>query len=328
MKAIVYDRYGPPDVLHLADVPQPEAGPGEVLVRVRAAAVTTADWRMRAAAYPGILWLPGRMMTGFLRPKHPVLGTDFAGEVVAAGPGASRFRLGDRVFGFSGRGAYAEYLTIAENGAVAATPDALSDAEAVALPFGAVSALVFLRGFAQLEPGQDVLILGASGGVGCYAVQIAKAMGAVVTGVASAANLDLVRDLGADRAIDYRAEDPMAGTDRYDLVFDAVGATDFARARPVLKPRGLFLPLNFGGREIVQVLLGKITGGKRIAIGVSGDSGADLDALKAMISAGTLRPVIDRIYPLDGIVEAHTYVEARHRRGAVVLSPMIVSPTA
>lgn len=322
MKASVYDRYGPPDVLRIEDVAQPVAGPGEVLVRVRAAAVTTADWRMRAAAYPGILWLPGRLMTGFLRPKHRILGTDFAGEVAALGAGAGRFAPGQRVFGFSGRGAHAEYLAMPEAGAIVATPEGLADDEAAALPFGALTALVFLRDFAGLAAGQKVLILGASGGVGCYAVQIAKAIGAEVTGVASEGNLDLVRSLGAAHVIDYRVEDATAAAERYDLVFDTVGAVDFGRAKRVLTPDGLFLPLNFGGREIAQALRARITGGPRIRIAVSGDTAADLEVLKEMVAAGTLRPVIDRRYPLARIAEAHAHVETRRRRGAVVISPV------
>ncbi|WP_347312742.1 NAD(P)-dependent alcohol dehydrogenase [Defluviimonas sp. SAOS-178_SWC] len=320
MKAIVYDRYGPPEVLHEADLPQPEPGPGEVLVRVRASSVTTADWRMRAAAYPGILWLPGRLMTGLTRPRNRVLGVEFAGEVAALGEGVSAPVQGTRVFGFSGKGAHAQYLVMPADGPIVETPATLSNEEAAALPFGALSALVFLRDFARIQPGQSVAVVGASGGVGIYAVQIARAMGATVTGIASGANRDLVLGLGAVQFIDYRAEDFTEGSVRYDLVFDAVGAVDFARARRVLKPGGLFLPLNFGFREMMQALWAKIAGGPRLKIGTSGDTAADLDVLKGMISEGKLRPMIDRTYPLEDIVEAHRYVEARHRQGAVVIS--------
>lgn len=320
MKAMVYDRYGPPEVVYEADVPDPAAGAGEVLVRVRASSVTTADWRMRAAAYPGILWLPGRLMTGLTRPKNRVLGVEFAGEVAALGEGVSAPAPGTRVFGFSGKGAHAEYLVMPASGPLVETPATLSDEEAAALPFGALSALVFLRDFAKVAPGQSVVVVGASGGVGIYAVQIARAMGAAVTGIASGANRDLVLGLGAAHFIDYRAEDFTTGAARYDLVFDAVSAVDFVRARRVLKPGGLFLPLNFGFREMMQALWAKIAGGPRLKIGTSGDAAADLEVLKGMIAEGKLRPVIERTYPLHRIAEAHAHVETRHRKGAVVIS--------
>ena len=165
MRAAIYDRYGGPDVVHLADLPDPVPVRGEVLVRVRATSVTTADWRMRAAAYPGILWLPGRMITGFRRPKNPVLGLEFAGEVVGLGDGVSAPAPGTRVFGFSGKGAHAEYLVMPAAGPIVETPASLTDEEAAALPFGALSALVFLRDFAKVQPGQNVAVVGASGGV-------------------------------------------------------------------------------------------------------------------------------------------------------------------
>jgi NADPH:quinone reductase-like Zn-dependent oxidoreductase len=211
MTAAVHDRYGPPDVLRLDRVPRPEPGAGALSVRVAASSVTTADWRLRASAFPGILWLPGRLMTGLVRPKNRVLGTEFAGTVAALGPGAAGFAPGDRVFGFCGHGGNADYLTVAADGPVVATPPALSDRAAAALPFGAISALVFLRDVARLGPGQSVLIVGGSGGVGVYAIQIARHLGAEVTAVASAANLELMRDLGAAHVVDYRAEDVTRG---------------------------------------------------------------------------------------------------------------------
>lgn len=319
MKAAVYDRYGAPDVVRIAEVPRPVPGPGDVLVRVRAASVTTADWRMRAAAFPGILWLPGRMITGFIRPKNRVLGLAFAGEVEATGAGVTRFAPGTRVFGFSGKGAHAEYLVMPATGAIAATPDRMGDSEAAALPFGAVSALVFLRDLAGVAPGDLIAVVGASGGVGAYAVQIARALGATVTGVASGGNRDFVLALGAQSFVDYREADFTEGTERYDLVFDTVGATDFARVRRVLAPHGLFLPLNFGLREVVQALWSRIRGGQRVRIGTSGDTAEDLGALKTLIAAGALRPVVERTYPLARITEAHADVEARHRKGVIVV---------
>jgi NADPH:quinone reductase-like Zn-dependent oxidoreductase len=320
MKAITYDRYGPPDVVHLSEVARPTVTDTSVLVRVHASSVTTADWRIRAAAFPGVFWLPGRLMFGLFRPKNRILGGEFSGEVAEVGRAVTRFRPGDRVFGFVGHGANAEYVAIDETAAIAPVPGDLGHDKAAALPFGGLAALVFLRDFAKVRPGQSVLVIGASGGVGAYAVQIARALGATVTGVASGANADLVRDLGAETVMDYRQDDATAGPARYDVVFDTVGAVRYRQARRVLRKGGVFVPLNFGLSDIISALWAKITGAPRVAFGVNGDSAADLGVLSDMIAAGNLRPVIDRRYPLDRAAEAHAYVEARHRKGAVVLT--------
>ncbi len=319
MKAAIYTQYGPADTVRIAQLPTPAPGPEEVLVRVRASSVTTADWRLRASAFPGLLWLPGRLITGLFAPRNPVLGMDFAGEVVATGHAVTRFRPSQRVFGFSGGGGHGEYLTVSQDAAIAVTPDALSDTDAAALPWGGLAALVFLRDVAHLRAGQHVLIVGASGGVGAYAVQIAKALGATVTGVASAANADFVRGLGADRVIDYRRESPAAAVDAYDLVFDTVGATRYPQMLRALKRKGLFLPLNFGGRELWHILLARLIRGPRLALHVNADKAEDLQVLLDLVAAGKLRPVIDRRFALDDIRAAHAHVETRHRRGAVIV---------
>ena len=318
MKAMITRRYGAPDVVEPAILPRPEPGPGELLIRVRAASVSTADWRLRAAAFPGIMQIPGRLMFGLTRPRKPILGMDFAGEIAATGAGVAGFAPGDRVFGFSGGGAHAEYLTMPAKGAVAPIPEGLEFAEAAALPFGGLAALVFLRDFGAVAPGQRVLILGASGGVGAYAVQIARQLGAHVTGVASETNHALLRELGAARTIDYRREDPLSGGP-YDLILDTLGATGFAAARRALTPNGLFLPLNFGLREMLQALRACLTGGRRIRLAVNEDKREDLDTLAALVRQGALRPVVDSRYPLEALPEAYAHVETRHRRGAVVL---------
>lgn len=319
MKAAIYTTYGNADTVRIADIPTPVPGPGEVLLRVRASTVTTADWRLRASAFPGILWLPGRLMAGLFAPKNPILGMDVAGEVVAVGRAVTRFVPGQRVFGFAGGGAHAEFVTLPEKAALIPTPDNLSDDQAAALPFGALAALVFLRDVARLQAGQRVLIVGASGGVGAYAVQIAKALGAHVTGVASAGNAGFMRDLGADAVLDYRKQDPAEADPLYDLVFDTVGATRYARMRRALTPQGLFLPLNFAGRELWDLLWSSIRGGPRIVLHVSGDRAEDLETLVQMHKAGQVRPVIDRRFALDDIRDAHAHVEQRHRRGAVIV---------
>ena len=319
MKAAIYTSYGAPDTVHLAEVPTPAPGPSEVLVRVHASTVTTADWRLRASAFPGLLWLPGRLMTGLLRPRNPGLGMEVAGEIVAIGAGVTRFHVGQRVFGFSRGGGHAEYVVFPETAALIETPPQLSDAEAASLPFGAISALEFLRDIARVTPGQHVLVVGASGGVGVYAVQIAKALGAEVTAVASGDKADLLRDVGADHVLDYRRDDITAGCGIYDLVFDTVGATRYPRMMRALKRRGLYLPLNFGGRELWHSLLAVLIRGPRIKIHVNGDSAEQLRDVLEMLSKGRLRPVIDRVFALEQIRAAHSYVEARHRRGAVVV---------
>ena len=320
MKAAIYDNYGDPGVLRIGEVDRPEPGPEEVLVQVFASPVTTADWRLRAAAFPGVLWLPGRLMVGLFRPRKKVLGAAFAGRVVAVGEAVSGFRMGDRVFGFSGDGAHAEYLAMPAAGPIAKMPTNLSYEEAAAVPFAALAALVFLRDYGKVGPGQKVLVAGASGGVGVFAVQLARHFGAEVTGIASSGNLELVRSLGADTVIDYTKEDYAARGDTYDVVLDTAGTTGFAKARRVLKPGGIFIPLEFGLREMIQAATSRLGSGPSVAIGVSGDSKADLETLKALLEKGTIRPVVDSRYRLDEIAAAHRRVEGRHKTGEVVIT--------
>ncbi|MGH1353471.1 MAG: NAD(P)-dependent alcohol dehydrogenase [Thalassovita sp.] len=318
MQAVTYRRYGPPSALSIDTLPTPKPRARQLLVRVHASSVTTADWRVRAAAFPGVLQVPGRLMFGLCAPRNPVLGGDFAGLVESVGPDVTTFQSGDRVMGFSVSGAHAEYLTIDQNAAVAHLPAEMRFEHGAALPFGALSALVFLRDFAQVQPGQRVLVIGGSGGVGAYAIQIARALGAQVTGVASTGNQELMRELGASDVRDYRAGPFLHASDGFDVILDTVGAVDFAQARPALTRNGVFVPLNFGVTEMMQAAISGKTG-KRIKIGVSGDTQADLETLMSMVQAGTLRPVVDQIYPMEQAVQAHAHVEGRHRKGAVIL---------
>ncbi|MGI3186535.1 NAD(P)-dependent alcohol dehydrogenase [Nioella aestuarii] len=319
MKAMICESYGSPDVVQPRELPRPEPGRGEVLVKVMAAGITTGDWRLRASAFPGGLWLPGRLMTGLFRPRKPVLGGDFSGVVEAVGEGVTRFRPGERVFGFSMFGAHAEYLTMSAEGSIAPIPGGLTFQEAASLPFGTNCAIEFLRDVAAVQPGQKVLIVGASGGVGGYAVQIAKWLGAHVTGVASGDNLDYLRDLGADAVVDYRVTDIATLSERFDLIFDTVGAISFSTAKGLLAERGLFLPLNFGIGDVPRALLSGFGGGKRMKLHVNGDSRALAETVADLVLAGDLRPLIDRVYPFDNIRDGYAHVEGRHRRGAVVL---------
>lgn len=320
MKALTYERYGGPEVVTVTDLPKPTPQAGEVLIRVHASAVTTGDWRLRAAAFPGVLAIPGRLMFGVRRPKKTRLGTVFAGTIDALGESATRFKVGDRVYGMAlDGGASAEYLSFPESGAIAEMPDTLDFAEAASIPFGGLSALVFLTEFANLQPGQRVLVVGASGGVGTYGVQIAKALGAHVTGVASGSNEVFVKSLGADAFVDYRARNIATLTERFDIIFDAVGALSPRQARGLLTEGGQFVPLNLSMREIGAAMLNRFRSTK-IRIGVSGDKAEDLERLNAMIKSGTLRPVIDTTYPLAEAKAAHAQVERRHARGTVVLT--------
>lgn len=318
MKACVYEEYGAADVVTVAEIATPSPKPGEILVKVAAASVTTADWRFRSANFGGFA-LAGRLLFGVFRPRHHVLGMDFAGEVAAVGAGVSEFRVGERVFGSAARGAHAEYVTVRADGAVTRTPAGLSDEQAAAVPFGANSALAFMRDFGGVRAGQRVLVVGASGGVGVWAVQIARHLGAEVTGVASAKNLELVRSLGAARALDYGKErylEPGAG---YDLIFDTLGVTTFAEARHALKPNGTYLPLTAGFRELGQSIATRFGGGPRVKFAISANTRALLETNAALLAAGSLQPVVDDVFPMGRIVDAHRRVESRHKRGSVIL---------
>jgi NADPH:quinone reductase-like Zn-dependent oxidoreductase len=319
MKAALNTQYGGPEVVRIGDIARPKPGKGEILVRVGAAGVTTADWRLRAAAFPGLISaVAGRLMFGIFRPRKTVLGSDFAGTVAEVGPGVTEFAEGDRVFGFQFGGAHAEYMTVKADGAVLKAPDTLTDAEAAALPFGALCSLEFLDRFAGVKAGERVLVVGASGGVGAYAVQIAKALGAEVTGVASAARAEMVMALGADRFVDYRETPPETLTGPFDVVFDTVGALTYPQAAHMLVRGGRFVPLNFGVSDLGHSRQARRNGHK-IILKVNGDSKEGLARLTAMIAEGKLRPVIDRVYPFAAIREAYAHVESRSRKGAVVL---------
>lgn len=320
MKAAIYEKYGSADVVEIKDVARPEIGENEVLVMVYATTVTTADWRFRASDFPAAFWLPGRLMAGLFAPKKKILGHEFAGRVVSVGETVTRFKLGDEVFGFSDGGAHAEYLAIGEDAAITRKPANIAYDGAAAVPFGALSALVFLRDFGKLRQGQRVLVNGASGAVGSYAVQLAKHFGAEVTGITSTGNVDLVRSLGATRVIDYSREDFTRDGAVYDLVFDTVGKISVARAKTVLKDGGVFIPLVFGLTEVVQSLVSSVFGRRKVVIGVSGDTKEDLEFIRKLLETGELRPVIDGHYPLERIADAHRRVESGHKVGAAVVT--------
>jgi NADPH:quinone reductase-like Zn-dependent oxidoreductase len=322
MKAAVYTRYGPPDVLEIRDVAKPVPRDNEVLVRVHATTVCAADWRMRKAD-PSLI----RFMNGLRRPKKiPILGIEFAGTVESVGKAVTRFQTGDEVFGATGFkfGAHAEYVCLPEDGRLAIKPANMTFEEAAAVLFGGVTALDFLRR-AKIQAGQKVLVYGASGSVGVFAVQLAKHFGAHVTGVCSTANLELVTSLGADQVVDYTREDFSRAGRVYDIVFDTVGKSGFSRSLASLKPGGAYVQI--GGSGGVWAILGgllrgmwvSMTGGAKVIGGVTRATNEDLFFLKGLIEGGTLRTVIDRRYSLDQIAEAHRHAEAGHKKGHVVI---------
>ncbi len=303
MKAIVCTKYGPPEVLQLQEVEKPVPKDQEVLIRIYATTVTTSDCIIRGAQVSLRLWLPIRLAIGFTKPRKPILGMVLAGEVESVGTQVTRFHTGDQVYGFniSRFGAYAEYTCWPENSVMAINPSNVSYEEAAAIPYGGMLALHFLRK-SQIHSGQKVLIYGASGAVGTSAVQLAKYFGAEVTGVCSTTNVALVKSLGANRVIDYTKEDFTNTEELYDIVFDAVGKRKSSKlklqCKIALTPNGKYLSVDDGSPKLHS---------------------EDLLFLTELVEAGKIKPVIDRVYPLEQIVEAHKYVDAGHKKGNVVI---------
>lgn len=321
MKAIVATAYGGPEVLQLKEVTKPTPKDNELLIKVHASTVNVGDCRMRSFTVPPLLWLPARLALGFSKPKHPIFGMELAGEVEAVGKAVKRFKPGDQVVASTLTehfGAHAEYKCLPEDGAVAAKPQTLTYAEAATLPISAQTALFFLKA-ANIQPGHTVLINGASGGVGTYAVQLAKSFGAEVTGVCSTSNLALVQALGADRVIDYTREDFTKTGAAYDIIFDAVGTTTFAQCQGALKPNGYYLSTVMADAALQQPWYG-LTTGKHLIGGTAVPRPEALAVLTALSEAGRLKPVIDRCYSLDQMAEAHRYVETGRKKGNVVIT--------
>ena len=323
MKAITQDRYGSAETLRLSDIPTPQIGDGEVLVRVHAASVHLGDWILMTGS-PFVM----RLATGLRRPKDPVPGTDVAGTVEAVGRDVQRLRPGDEVFGWS-TGAFAEYVRGAEDHFVH-KPAALTFEQAAAVGVSASTALQLLRDDGRVRPGQKVLVNGASGGVGTFAVQIAKAFGAEVTGVSSTKNVDLVRSIGADHVIDYTREDFTSGSRRYDLILDNVGNHPMARVRRALAPSGTLIS-NGGGHadgklgRTIRAMFASIVVRQQARPTVKTQNHGDLIALKALVEAGSVTPVIDGTYPLSQTAKAIERVATGRARGTIVVS---VSPSA
>lgn len=306
MKAIQYTQYGPPEVLQMVDLPKPTLQPNEVLVKVQATTVTIGDCRMRSFTVPPEQWLFARLYLGVFKPRRKILGMELAGDVEAIGARVTRFNIGDPVFASTFEanwGGYAEYKCFSENGMLTHKPANLNYGEAAASVGGGGTALRCLKQ-ANIQPGQKVLVYGASGGVGTNAVQLARSLfGAEVTGVCSTANLELVKSLGAEHVLDYTQQDIARQGTFYDVVFDAVAKLPSAQARQVLKPGGVYLNVHRDARP---------TKGQTRT--------QELEELKQLIESGHFKPVIDRSYALEQIVEAHRYVDHGHKKGNVVIT--------
>jgi NADPH:quinone reductase-like Zn-dependent oxidoreductase len=320
MRAIVCTKYGPPDVLQIKEIEKPVPKNNEVLVRVKATTVTQADTRVRGFRVPLSFWVPARFAIGVTKPKRPVLGTELAGVVEGIGKDVRKFKEGDQVFALTGHdlGCYAEFRCVPEDGVMVQKPVKLSFEEAAAIPMGGLTALHFLRK-GNVERGQRVLIYGASGSIGTYAVQLAKHLGAVVTGVCSTANLDLVHSLGADKVFDYTKEDFSSEGGIYDVVFDTVGKSSLHASMRSLKKGGCYLQALAPPGVNIRMHWAAMTTGNRMVGGVMTEGVEGLVFLKELAEAGKIKPVIDRIYPLEQIVEAHRYVDQGHKRGNVVI---------
>lgn len=320
MKAVLATTYGAPDVLQLAEITKPTPKENEILVKVHATTVNAGDCRMRSFTVPPIFWLPARLALGLRRPRNPIFGMELAGEVEVVGKDVKQFKPGDQVFASTFEhqfGAHAEYKCLPENGVVAAKPNTLTYAEAATLPIGAQTALFFLKA-GNIRPGHKVLINGASGSVGTFAVQLAKYFGAEVSAVCSTRNVALVQSLGADTVIDYTQTDFTNTGDMYDIILDAVGKTTFSQCQGALKPNGYYLNTLLVGAAM-QARWYAMTTDKHIIGGTAVPRTEALVFLKELSEAGLLKPVIDRCYPLEQIVEAHRYVEAGHKQGNVVI---------
>ncbi|MBD2551923.1 NAD(P)-dependent alcohol dehydrogenase [Limnothrix sp. FACHB-708] len=319
MKAIVCVKYGSPDAMQLKEVEKPTPKANEVLIKIYATTVTSADIRIRKADP-----FPVRFFYGFARPKNnTILGSELAGEIEAVGENVKQFKAGDQVFAGAGTslGANAEYICLPEAGAVAIKPTNMTYEEAAAIPFGATTALIFLRDKGKIQSGQEVLIYGASGAVGMAAVQLAKFFGAQVTGVCSTAKLELVKSLGSDSVIDYTKEDFTQNGKTYDIIFDTSGKSSFSGCLSSLKNNGIYLrAVHINLLPVLRGLWTSITSSKKVIGGVAIERKADLIFLKELIEMGRMKSVIDRRYSLEQTAEAHRYVEQGLKKGNVVIT--------
>jgi len=322
MKAIVLTNYGAPDVLQLQEIAKPTPKEGEVLIKVRATTVTAGDGEIRNLKFSIWLAIPIRLWLGFIKPRDGIiLGQELAGEVVAVGKNVRKFNVGDQVFGGTGLhfGAYAEYVCLPESEVLATKPVNMTYEQAAAVPTGGFEAVHFLRK-AAIQSGEKILINGAGGSIGTFAVQLAKHFGAEVTAVDSAAKLTMLRSIGADKVIDYTQEDFTQNGQTYDIIFDVIGKSPFSRSLASLKQKGRYLIGNFSLSQMSRGLWASMTSSKKVIIGAAHQNLEDLIFLKNLIEAGELKSVIDRQYPLAQVAEAHRYVDTGQKIGSVVIT--------
>ena len=322
MKAMIWTKYGSPDGLQIGEVEKPTPKDNEVLIRVHAATVTAGDCEMRSLKFPLFLSLPMRMYVGLRRPTRiKIMGQELAGEIESVGQDVKRFKKGDQVFAATGFGfgAYAEYKCLSEDGVLVIKPANMTYEEAAAVPVGGLEALHFLRK-ANILSGQKVLINGAGGSIGTFAVQLAKYFGAEVTGVDSTGKLDMLRSIGTDHVIDYTQDDFTQSGETYDVILDVMGKSSFSRCIRSLKPNGRYLLLNAGLSQMVRGRWTSMTSSKKVIIGAASQKREDLVFLKELIEAGKIKAVIDRCYPLEQIAEAHRYVDTGQKKGNVVIT--------
>lgn len=329
MNAILYSEYGGPEVLRLKEVDRPQPKSNEVLIRMHCVSVNFGDLIARKFRNitPGefnmlfLFWILARLAFGWSKPKIKILGNSFSGEVVSTEKDVKKFKKGDPVFGYTGEkmGAYAEYLCMPENGILTAKPSTMTFEEAAAVPYGALMALVLLRK-ASLQPGQRVLILGASGGIGSAAVQLAsRYFGAEVTAVCSAEGIEYVKALGAGKSIDYRKEDFTKSGERYDLIFDVLGKGTFSKVKESLRQHGIYFSVSFKMKKLLQMLWTSLIGKRKVKCALASPTPEDLIFIKGLVEEGKMKSIIDRCFPLEKTSDAHRYIESGSNKGHVVI---------
>jgi len=318
MKAVVYEKYGSPDVLEYREVEKPTVTEDDILVKIHASCMNAIDWHLRSGTPFMARLLGGSAKTLFMKPKYPILGADFAGKIELVGKNVEQFKADDEVFGTVKGGSHAEYICVSEKD-VALKPVNMTFEQAAAVPTCGFMALQGLRDEGNIKPGQKVLINGASGGIGTFSVQIAKSFGAEVTGVCSTRNLELVKSIGADEVIDYTKEDFTKKGESYDLIFDVVAKSSFSKCKSSLKPEGIYVTTAFGLRLILRKLWTSMTSSKKMIPYLMKLNKEYLILLKDLIEAGKVTSVIDKRYPLREVAEAHRYVEKGHARGKVII---------
>ena len=331
MKAIIYDEYGPPEVLKLKEVEKPSPKDNEILIKIHAASVNYGDLVARNVRsissrdfhMPALFLLLAKLDFGFKRPKRKILGSEFSGEIEGIGSNVSKFKTGDLVFGYVGQGmgAYAEYLCIPETGVVEIKPSALSFEEAAVIPMGAIMALHLLREKGKIKSGDKVLINGASGSIGSAAVQIAKNyFGAEVTGVCGTLRLEFVKSIGANKVFDYTREDFTESSEKYDLIFDVLGKSKFSACKKVLNKNGRYLLVSFKIKQLFQMLLTKIFSNKKVICAIAPGSAKDFQTVKELVETGKLKSIVDKSFAMDQAAQAHSYVEEGHKKSSVVIT--------